>query len=753
MRRCETPGPRVLQRSATFGLLAPLVVLAACAWVWTASASVPETMTFQGVLSVDEAPFSGSAHLVFSIYAQEAAGTPLWSQDAGEILITDGLYTATLGPLAGLAFDQDYWLEVSVDGAALTPRYPLHSVPYAWRAATAEALADGAADGAAVLDGSLTAADLGTDVVSSISGVANDGGDIELVAGAHITITPDDAANSITIAADIGAGDVTDVIGGAGLTAATPEGPQVTLAVGAGSGIEVTPDAVQLDAAYLSGSAYDTRFLNAGEANSITSAMIVPDLVSAIAGVSNDGGDITLAAGPNVTIAADDAANTITISAVDGEGGDVTDVAAGDGLIATTPEGPQVTLAVGAGDGIIVSEDAIAVNAGTGLTLSGGRVGLEAIYSSGEAYDERFINEDEPNSVTAGMLGTDVVASISGVVNDGGDIVLAAGPNVSILADDEEDTIWISATGDVTDVHAGPGIQVTDSGGPQVTVGVNAGHGLLATDDGLVVDVIELAGPGLRQDGENFFAVTPGTGLEIADDEVQLDEFYRSGSIYDDRFVNEGQEISVALDMISFDIISSVDGVVHDGGDIDLVAGDYIVITPDNENDRITIGTNTSGLDTRFVNEEGPGTIPVGGIVMWSGGSVPSGWALCNGQTVNGHTTPDLRDRFVVAAGGGYSIGSTGGESMHTLTTSEMPSHDHGVTDPGHAHFYTSPVYGNYQGLDYDGENGTAVEYPYENAAGTVSATTGISIQSSGEGAAHNNMPPYYALAFIMRVQ
>jgi len=159
-----------------------------------------------------------------------------------------------------------------------------------------------------------------------------------------------------------------------------------------------------------------------------------------------------------------------------------------------------------------------------------------------------------------------------------------------------------------------------------------------------------------------------------------------------------------------------------------------------------------SAYDDRFVNEGGPSTVPIGGIIMWSGASVPENWALCNGQTAYGVTTPDLRNRFVLAAGGSYSIGSTGGASTHTLTIDEMPSHNHGVTDPGHTHAYTSPLIGDYPGLDHD-ENGSAVEYPYHNWGTTSSSTTGISIQSRGGGQAHNNMPPYYALAFIMRVR
>jgi hypothetical protein len=90
--------------------------------------------------------------------------------------------------------------------------------------------------------------------------------------------------------------------------------------------------------------------------------------------------------------------------------------------------------------------------------------------------------------------------------------------------------------------------------------------------------------------------------------------------------------------------------------------------------------------------------VPSGGIIMWSGsiGSIPSGWSLCDGT--NG--TPDLRDRFVVGAGGSYAVDATGGADSVTLTENQIPSHNHSmnsagdhshstsISDPGHSHGY-----------------------------------------------------------------
>jgi len=136
------------------------------------------------------------------------------------------------------------------------------------------------------------------------------------------------------------------------------------------------------------------------------------------------------------------------------------------------------------------------------------------------------------------------------------------------------------------------------------------------------------------------------------------------------------------------------------------------------------------------------GNIPAGGIIIWSGAAdaVPDGWALCDGT--NG--TPDLRNRFVLGAGGSRAVGETGGEETHKLTTSEMPSHSH-------------------SDYKYSGQNRTgltAVTTPkqtaftsiyYSNADMVSYRGTGYT-NSSGSNSAHNNMPPYYVLCYIMKL-
>jgi hypothetical protein len=131
-------------------------------------------------------------------------------------------------------------------------------------------------------------------------------------------------------------------------------------------------------------------------------------------------------------------------------------------------------------------------------------------------------------------------------------------------------------------------------------------------------------------------------------------------------------------------------------------------------------------------------TIPTGLITMWSGsiGSIPSGWALCNGA--NG--TPDLRDRFVIAAGSTYSVGATGGSADAVIV-----SHTHTVIDPGHQHGISdlAAIPSSSFGTFYRAS-------PSTNLLSTTS-TTGITNQTTGVSGTNANLPPYYALAYIMK--
>lgn len=206
----------------------------------------------------------------------------------------------------------------------------------------------------------------------------------------------------------------------------------------------------------------------------------------------------------------------------------------------------------------------------------------------------------------------------------------------------------------------------------------------------------------------------------------------------------------------------------------------------------------TNELDKAFA-----GLFPSGLICMWSGAvvAIPTGWNLCDGT--NG--TPDLRGKFILGAGGDYGPGDAGGEATHVLTEAEMPSHSHDVTVTGgsHGHTGSSGSAGNHShagtaasggghthgyndyiwpgasgsGNKYDSSSGTEVAEAdiarttasggahthtiATNTTGSHSHTVTVNSAShthtaaagdAGSDTAHNNLPPYYALCYIMKL-
>jgi microcystin-dependent protein len=171
----------------------------------------------------------------------------------------------------------------------------------------------------------------------------------------------------------------------------------------------------------------------------------------------------------------------------------------------------------------------------------------------------------------------------------------------------------------------------------------------------------------------------------------------------------------------------------------------------------------------------GPGTIPVGGIIMWSGNpaALPAGWALCDGN--NG--TPNLSGRFIV----GYDAMDTdynntgltgppnptmptdyvlvGGGKKVQLTVASMPTHTHTnavSTDGSHTHpFLGDDVTGG--SVDTQVNLDTSADLSDAFASTTPVRPAGdhthtVTINSTGGGVAHENRPPYYVLAFIMKL-
>jgi hypothetical protein len=197
--------------------------------------------------------------MVFSIYSQASGGTALWTETQ-TVTVTDGVFSANLGdtnPIT-LPFDTLYYLGITIGSdSEMTPRQPMTSVGYAFRAKEADSVKDNAVTTAVIANDAVTTDKVADDAIS---------GD-KIAQGA---VTSTNIANGAVGAPQIGDG-----------TIATED---------------LADDAV-------------------------TAAKIQPSIISSIDGVTNDGGNVDLVAGTNVTITPDDVANTITIASADGGGG------------------------------------------------------------------------------------------------------------------------------------------------------------------------------------------------------------------------------------------------------------------------------------------------------------------------------------------------------------------------------------------------------------------------------------------------
>lgn len=135
----------------------------------------------------------------------------------------------------------------------------------------------------------------------------------------------------------------------------------------------------------------------------------------------------------------------------------------------------------------------------------------------------------------------------------------------------------------------------------------------------------------------------------------------------------------------------------------------------------------------------GDGIAPVGSIVMWQNSdTLPPGWALCDGKDGR----PNLIDRFLVGVGGeeNYGYGQMGGADTVALSWDEMPPHTHTYTTASTRDYH-------FKGLAWSGSDW------WQNSNENPGKCKNGYTDSYGNGEAHENRPPYYAMVFIIRVE
>lgn len=211
---------------------------------------------------------------------------------------------------------------------------------------------------------------------------------------------------------------------------------------------------------------------------------------------------------------------------------------------------------------------------------------------------------------------------------------------------------------------------------------------------------------------------------------------------------------------------------------------DIIQVTVNQQAEAITKSqTDISNLVTTIANFS---AIPIGCIVMWGGSvaSIPSGWRLCDGT----NNTPDLRDRFVIGARSDSTSSATtfvtgadtksGGfkDSVvvnhgHTATSSAVSSGSltsdtdawSGTLTSGDASLYGTGVFSNsgsgqtfndnfYSETNNENRSVTISRSRSHTHTPTISTNVTTTVVATGETGTNRNLPPYYALAYIMKI-
>jgi microcystin-dependent protein len=205
------------------------------------------------------------------------------------------------------------------------------------------------------------------------------------------------------------------------------------------------------------------------------------------------------------------------------------------------------------------------------------------------------------------------------------------------------------------------------------------------------------------------------------------------------------------------------------------IIGNTEIIADDNEEDESI---------EKYGSIYGFGIMPLGSIIMFHGeikennepDTIDGGqfWRLCNGSTYNGIETPDLRNEFILGANGTgeatgyYKTGDTGGKETVTLDSTQLPSHNHTQASTSGAKHRHVPIVVDGNDYNYSSNYGgpftmgtddrmatggyAAAYYSEDGNALNNSGSHSHSTVSTGGDDEHENRPPFYALAYIMRV-
>lgn len=435
-------------------------------------AQTPGTINVQGVLTnaSGQNVANGNYSITFRLYATANDATILWEEKQDNLNVQNGIFNAGLGKIKpfNLPFDKTYYLGLQIgQEAELSPRIEMNSVPFSMMAKNVE---NNAISTAKIQNNAVTADKIAPPLISSLNGVINDGGDIKIKSGKNIEITPDQNDKSVLISV---------------------------------TGLDTV--------------ANDIRYVNENQPNVIGQPMIkdnavsvekiIPNVVSSINGVNNDGGNINIVAGANITILNNDQENTITISAVNPgtTNPGISKVNAGKGIAVAGSDGPTAVVSISPNS---LTDTEVADKSLTAISLANGAVGTTEI---------------QANAVTADKIAPNVLSSINGISNDGGNVNLVAGNNVTIVPNDANKTITISASGagggtsNFTQLLEGSNISIQNALGPISTIGLKpqiklGPTGSLQLLNGNSLNILNLE---VNNNGGGFFGLRNEEGTEL----------------------------------------------------------------------------------------------------------------------------------------------------------------------------------------------------------------------------------------------
>ena len=394
------------------------------------------------------------------------------------------------------------------------------------------------------------------------------------------------------------------------------------------------------------------------------------------------------------------------------------------------------------------------------------------------------ITLDEITARNADVTGIATVRTglyLNGKLFDGdGDF----GTSGQLLSSDGTDLVWIDAnTTSVANANnVGTNVNSTNADQFITFVGASSGNNPIRVNSNIkynpstnTLSQINIAGSSSAVNLNVSSDLTVGGDLSVSGKLKDGDgNFGTSGQILasdgtDTAWINAGSLTAGAAAEVGVTAVN--DNSSHFITFVDTSSGNENIKVDTN----LTYNPSTNTLNVPNISGNGSGLSGIeafvtGMIILWYGntGNIPTGFVLCDGN----NNTPDLRDRFVVGAGSAYSPNNTGGSSSVTLSTAQIPSHNHTTSVSGttSTKSLTGDVRRISEGFRASGTASgvfTKVNDPNNPITGAASnspvagftfdATHNHTFSASGtstntgSGDSHENRPPYYALCYIMK--